>query len=82
MIARHSLQVVARCPVDGAVDIYQVTVETDRTIFVETILAEVARVTAEPMTQEILTDTLSAALRAKVTSVGFHSGVRTEVVAE
>ena len=42
MIVTHELIVLARCPVDNQVDEYTCTVETDRTIFVELILATAA----------------------------------------
>lgn len=82
MKVRHSLQAPGRCPIDGAVDVYKIVVETDRVIFVETILAKVKALTAEPISQENLTMALAGELRARVFSTCVHSGVHTEVDSE
>lgn len=78
MIVKHSLMVAATCPVDASVlDIYEVDVETDRVLPVEDILEARDRLTLEPIYQEDLTVRLAAALGARVTTRGIHSGVAT-----
>lgn len=80
MRTTHSLEVVARCPVDDSHDVYRVTVtlDGDLPLPVEKILEAVHRHTAEPVYQEHLTALLAAELEAQVSTVGVHSGVRTE----
>jgi hypothetical protein len=82
MNVRHRLTIAAICPVDGSRDIYKVTVGTSEMINVETILAEVALATKKPLYQEHLTVLLAAALGARVTTKGIHSGVKTVCVAD
>ena len=73
----YEFQTVARCPVDDAVTIMDVTVgPTDRLIEVESILAKVRKATRQPIMQEPFTENLAQSLDATVTTVGIHSGVR------
>ena len=76
MIARHELTMRCHCPVNGARDTYQVTVEASRVVKVEDILAAVAAV-PDWLFQEDITETLAASLGCGVTTVGYHSGVKT-----
>jgi NADPH-dependent 7-cyano-7-deazaguanine reductase QueF len=80
MRCRYSLQVECACPNDDLSDIYDVVVEAERTIEVEKIIAFAESMRAEKMFQENLTVLMARTLNAKVTSVGWHYGVRTEVV--
>jgi len=81
MVATHSLTVSARCPRDGAIDVYRVSFEVDRMIEVET-LVEVCREYADKsIFQEVLTEELSTRFMARVTTVGKHGVVETTVTA-
>lgn len=76
----HELRAVAVCPVDQTLDIYDVTIETDRVIAVETILEVVRGCEDRELFQEDLTVHLSRELGCTVSTVGVHSGVRTHAV--
>lgn len=68
------------CPVDGANDTYHATIESTELIFVERMLNFAKETFGKKITQEHLTTEL--ALRfplCKVTTIGYHSGVRTTV---
>ncbi len=80
MIARYSFAISAICPVNGAKDHYEATVEAARPIMVEDILAAVADAIAVPSTQEEICGRLRHLLPGRVTIVGYHSGVRVEVI--
>lgn len=78
MNVTHTLTIVGKCPVDGATDIYEMTVAASVVIPVETILDVVAAATTEPRYQEDLTQTIADALPATtITTKGTHSGVST-----
>lgn len=81
MRVSHSLTVRAKCPMDDQIDIYQVTVEADRVVKVEDIIQVAERFAARQVFQEDLTVEMARALGATVKTVGWHSGVRTEVTA-
>lgn len=81
MLARHTIAMSALCPVDDLPDHYEVTVETARVVKVEDILAAIEPYRERKAFQEEITIELAKRLRCKVTTIGFHSGVRTEVVA-
>ena len=76
MIVRHELTMHCTCPVNGARDSYQVIVETNRAVNVEDILVAV-RTMPDRMLQEDITQALAAALGCGVTTIGYHSGVKT-----
>lgn len=73
----HELSAAFCCPVDAAVDVYQITVETSHMIKVEDIIAAVRSQQKKPVFQEDLTARLSGIISASVTTIGFHSGVKT-----
>lgn len=79
----HEFRMSALCPIDGTVDYYQVTLAVgDRLVHVEDVL-DVARSYADQtLFQEWLTARLASDLGGDVTTVGFHSGVRTTVTAK
>jgi hypothetical protein len=82
MRAKHHLTVTAICPVnDTLTDVYEVTVEADRILKVEDILAAAKPFSDKKIYQEDLTNELARKLNATVRTVGYHSGVRTEVEA-
>jgi hypothetical protein len=76
VIVKHELTIARRCPVNDAHDIYQVLVEATRLIKVEDILAAAASL-PERAFQEDLTVALAARLGCRVTTTGFHRGVKT-----
>lgn len=77
----YETRIVAACPVDGKADIYDATFESDNTIRCEAIIEAVGRYATEKAYQEAITADLARDLRCKVTTVGYHSGVKTTVVA-
>lgn len=77
MRVTHELTIRARCPVDDTHDLYDVTIETSRLITVEDILAAVEGVTKDVAFQEEITRKLAVVLYCTVTTVGYHSGVKT-----
>ncbi|HTI78933.1 MAG TPA: hypothetical protein VL614_00630 [Acetobacteraceae bacterium] len=83
MIARYRFQLFARCPVDKEPDVYDVLVESSRTILCEELLAEAKRIGASEkhMAQEEITCLLARTFAARVTTYGNHGGVITTVVA-
>lgn len=77
MIVKHSLTITATCPVDGKPDHYDATIECARVVKVEDIIAAVYALKTRTIFQEELTQELSRQLGAKVTTIGYHSGVKT-----
>jgi hypothetical protein len=77
----YETKIVAACPVDAKPDVYDATFESDDTIRCEDILAAVGKYATEKAYQEVITADLARSLRCKVTTVGYHSGVKTTVVA-
>jgi NADPH-dependent 7-cyano-7-deazaguanine reductase QueF len=77
LLVRHSLTITAACPVDGKPDHYEAVVECSRVVKVEDILAVVDGLKAQRIFQEELTQELARSLGAKVTTTGYHSGVKT-----
>lgn len=82
MQTRYDLRITGLCPVDGSADAYDLTLEAGGEVRVEAILDAVREVTREPATQEAITLDLRRRLPGRVTTVGWHSGVRVEVVVE
>jgi hypothetical protein len=76
----HETTFARRCPVDDALDLYELRVETHRTIKVEDILAAVEAL-PEKAFQEDITATLAAKLGCVVVTTGHHSGVKTTCTA-
>lgn len=75
---RYEIEVRAQCPVNPSdTDLYAFTVESSSIIEVEKIIEFFAKNAREKeIFQEELTRRASVALGAKVTSVGWHSGVK------
>lgn len=80
MLVKHELTVYGTCPVNGARDTYHVIVEANRILQVEAILNAVDAL-PEKAFQEELTQILASQLEAKITTIGFHSGVKTTCIA-
>lgn len=73
----YSLNIHARCPADGTLDLYDLVVEGPEMLAVETLLEIVRELTDEPIYQEDLTERLAERLAGwKVTLRGDHSRVR------
>jgi len=77
MLTTHEFVATCTCPVDSGPDTYEVMVETQIDIPVESILAATAALKDEKLYQEEFTRHLARQLGARVTTVGWHSGVRT-----
>ena len=77
MINQYKLQVRAQCPVNPSdVDLYDFTIESQSLIQVEHILEFFKTYAGKAeVFQEELTRLCAVTLGAKVTSVGWHSGV-------
>ena len=76
----YEIEVRAQCPVNPQdTDLYQFRIESESLIEVEKIVAFVKEHAGEQRVfQERLTMLCATTLGAKVTSVGWHSGVRVE----
>ena len=81
MICKYETRIVAACPVDDKPDVYDAIFENDDAIQVERILELTAKYAVIKAYQELITSELARDLRCKVTTVGYHSGVKTTVVA-
>lgn len=77
MLVKHYLTVCATCPVDEKRDRYETVVECGRVLKVEEILDTIKTLSGKPIFQEELTLELARILGAKVTTTGYHSGVKT-----
>lgn len=80
MRVTHSLQITAICPVDEKPDVYECIITAKRVIKVEDILAAASDVKSMKAYQEDICQELHRRLACEVRLVGYHSGVRTEVV--
>jgi hypothetical protein len=76
MKVTHEVRVYGRCPVDLAIDEYDVTFITPKTLKVEDINEAIANI-QWPVFQEEMTLYLADKLGCHVHSVGYHSGVKT-----
>lgn len=81
MRCTYETRIVAACPVDAKPDVYDATFESDDTIRCEDIIAAIGKYATEKAFQEVITVELARELRCRVTTVGYHSGVKTTVVA-
>lgn len=83
MKCTYEIEVRAQCPVNPAdVDLYAVQIESESLIEVEKILAFFAAHAGDRhVFQEALTQLAAVSIGAKVTTVGYHSGVKVTCVA-
>ena len=81
MQCKYEVRIEAACPVDEKPDVYEATFESHDTIRCEDILMAVGKYATEKAYQEVITADLARTLRCRVTTVGYHSGVKTTVVA-
>jgi hypothetical protein len=74
----YEIEVRAQCPVNSDdTDLYQFTIETESLIEVEKIVAFFQQHAGNKnVFQEALTQHCAVALGARVTSVGWHSGIK------
>lgn len=77
MLVKHYLTITAVCPVDQKMDVYEAVIECDRVLRVEEIIAAVDKCTRQPEFQEAITRDIARELAVKVTTTGYHSGVKT-----
>lgn len=78
----YSIEVRAQCPVNPSdTDLYVFTIESESLIEVEKIVAFFNQHAKENIFQEALTQKCAVTLGAKVTSSGYHSGVKVTCVA-
>jgi hypothetical protein len=77
----HQFTFRGRCPVDDAIDSYDVLITTNRLIKVEDII-KAASDLLQPLFQEDITQQLAVRLNCCVRTVGYHSGVKTTCTAE
>jgi hypothetical protein len=79
---RYEIEVRAKCPVNpDDTDLYAFTIESETLIEVETIIAFFKANAGKEKFQETLTNACAVALGARVTSTGWHSGVKVTCVA-
>lgn len=80
---KYEIEVRAQCPVNPTdTDLYSFTIESEALIQVENILGFfTANAGKEKVFQESLTQACAVMLGAKVTSIGWHSGVKVTCVA-
>lgn len=83
MKCRYEMEVRAQCPVNPSdTDLYAVTIESESLIEVEKINKFFAEHAGEKnVFQEALTQMAAVTIGAKVTTIGYHSGVRVTCVA-
>lgn len=79
MRVTYSLTIEAKCPIDNEPDAYECEITSTRTIPVEEILDAVKEL--PKAFQEDVTVALARKLGATVQTIGWHSGIKTEVVA-
>jgi hypothetical protein len=80
---RYEVEIRAQCPVVPTdTDLYQFTIESEGLIEVEKIIAFVNENAGQKnIFQEDLTRKCAVTLGAKVTSIGWHSGIKVTCVA-
>ena len=83
MKIKYSFQLFARCPVDQEPDVYDVVIESTRTIMCEEIAAAANSIgkSNDHLSQEQITCNLARQFAARVTTTGHHGNVAVEVVA-
>lgn len=83
MHCRYEIEVRAQCPVNPRdTDVYQFLIESETLIEVEKIAAFFkANAGKRKVFQETLTQRAATTLGARVTSIGWHSGIKVVCVA-
>lgn len=83
MLNKYEIEVKAQCPVTPTdKDLYSFLIESEALIEVEKIV-EFFKTNGgtEKVFQEVLTQKCAVTLGAKVTSIGYHSGVKVTCIA-
>ncbi len=82
MICRYEMKLRAVCPIHECLDEYDLTIESSECIFVEKLLEFAAACQTKKETQEQITASFAAQFpNVRVTTVGYHSNVKTTVSA-
>ena len=81
MKIEYTLKIEALCPIDHKGDVYDCTLYSDKPIPVEHILEFVQQYKTVELFQEDLANSLSRLLFCTVELVGYHSGIKTRVIA-
>jgi len=82
MICRYEFKLRAICPIHECADVYDCVVESTETIFVEKLLEFANGCAAKKETQEQITETMAKQFpNCRITTVGYHSNVKTTVIA-
>lgn len=83
MLNKYEVEVRAQCPVNPEdTDLYAFTIESEALIEVEKIVGFFRdKAGAQKVFQEALTQQCAVNLGARVTSVGYHSGVKVTCIA-
>ena len=79
----YRLQVRARCPQDHGIDVYHVTLESESMLLCEDIIkffAPFGPNGERNVYQEDFTKRAATALGCRVTTVGYHSGIKVTCV--
>jgi hypothetical protein len=78
MKCRYDIEVRAQCPVNPSdTDLYEFVIESESLIEVEKIADFFAKNAGQEETfQEVLTQQCAVTLGARVTSIGWHSGIK------
>lgn len=81
MYVKHEFKIKANCPVDGEGDTYDAVFEPVGLVYVEYIRKVLEEAKDAKIPQEELTLEMARKLGGTLTTVGFHSGIKTTVVA-
>jgi hypothetical protein len=77
LISQYELKIKSGCPEDNGRDDYQLIIRSFRPVPVEIILDAVRKYESRLIFQENITAELARDLGAEVTTIGYHSGVKT-----
>lgn len=80
MLVIHELEFDRKCPLNDALDHYEARFETRAFLQVEDILKAIEKLPAKAFQEEI-TRELADELGCAVTTIGYHSGVKTTCTA-
>jgi hypothetical protein len=70
-----------RCPVDKKPDVYKLTLTTDHMILVEILSEYIKECATKEIFQEDLTEGFAREFMCEAKTVGYHSGIKTTVIA-
>ena len=82
MLCRYELKLRAICPIHDCEDVYDVIVESAHCVYVEELLAFAATCSTRKETQEQITESMARKFpNCGITTIGYHSNVKTTVTA-